>query len=555
MRSHSALLCASLTSAAEMEPRPSGDPAGSSHVEVRGLGKRYSGAVALEDVHLTVAEGEIHALVGENGAGKSTLGKVVAGAVQPDTGELLVRGAPVSYRSPREAIRDGIAIMDQELALVPTLSVLDNVFLGVERGRRGIVARREQRQRFRELAGRVGLEADASTHAGALSVADQQKVEILRALARDADLIVMDEPTAALTREEADRLLETVREVRRRGVTVIYVTHFLEDVLALADRVSVLKDGRLVRTSAAAEESTDSLVTAMLGRSLELVFPDPKPPGDEAPVVLSARGLSRPPDFDGIDLDLRAGEIVGLAGLVGSGRTEIARAIFGADPAEGTVELDGERLGERSPRGSIGSGIAMVPESRKDEGLVMLRSVTENVAMAHLDALSQRGVLRFAEQRAGVGETLRRVDARVPNVRLPVSTLSGGNQQKVAVGKWLLRRPRVLICDEPTRGVDVGAKRAIYGLLHGLAAEGIGILLISSELEEVLGLAHRVLVVRGGRIVAELDGADADHEAVMRAAFSGDIQAATEPGGEEGADGLAAARADGGSTEGTDGAS
>jgi rhamnose transport system ATP-binding protein len=486
---------------------------------VRAIDKRYGAAVALQGVSLEVAAGEIHALVGENGAGKSTLGKIIAGAVAPDAGEILVDGEPVSYRSPRDAIRYGIGLIEQEFALAPDLSVLDNVFLGVELGRRGLVDRAQQRERFAELAERVGFRPRPSVAVRTLRTADQQKVEILRQLVRDTRLIVMDEPTAALTRDEADRLLEITRELRDDGVTVIYVSHILGDVLALCDTVTVLKDGRHVKTAPASRETSDSLVTAMLGRSLDVAFPTPAPPPADAPVVLAVRGLSRPPAFEDISFEVRAGEIVGLAGLVGSGRTEIARAIFGADPCDGTIELDGREVTARSPRSSIRRGMALLPESRKDQGLVMVRPLNENVTMAHVGTVSRRGVLQRRHEHRVVGDTLKSVDARTGSQSLPVSSLSGGNQQKTALAKWLVKTPRLLLADEPTRGIDVGAKRAIYDLIHGLAADGLGVLLISSELGEVLGLAHRVIAVRAGRIVGEYAGDAADEETVMRAVF------------------------------------
>jgi ABC-type sugar transport system ATPase subunit len=486
---------------------------------VRGIHKRYGAAVALADVSLEFAAGEIHALVGENGAGKSTLGKIVAGAVAPDAGEILVDGQPVSYRAPRDAIRQGIGLIEQEFALAPDLSVLDNVFLGVEPGRRGVIDRARQRERFAQLAERIGFRERPTATVRSLRTADQQKVEILRQLVRDSRLIVMDEPTAALTRDEADRLLQITRELRDDGVTVIYVSHILGDVLALADTVTVLKDGRHVKTTPAREQTTDSLVTAMLGRSLDVAFPDSRPPATDAPVVLSVRGLSRPPAFDDVSFDVRAGEIVGLAGLVGSGRTEIARAIFGADPAEGTVEVQGRALRARSPRASIRRGLALLPESRKDQGLVMVRPLGENVTMAHLGAVSRHGVLQRRREARVVDATLRSVDARTTSQALPVSSLSGGNQQKAALAKWLVKTPRLLLADEPTRGIDVGAKRAIYDLIVELAEKGLGVLLISSELGEVLGLAHRVIALRAGRIVGEYAGAQADEETVMRAVF------------------------------------
>jgi ABC-type sugar transport system ATPase subunit len=487
-------------------------------VEVRGISKRYGGARALDDVSVSVAAGEIHALVGENGAGKSTLGKIVAGAVLPDEGEILLDGRNVDFRSPRDAIREGITLIHQELALAPAMSVLDNVYLGVELGH-GVVDRSKQRHRFDELAARIGFEPSPSVRVETLRVADQQKVEILRALVRDTRLIVMDEPTAALTRDEADRLLQITRELRDAGVTVIYVSHILGDVLDLCDTVTVLKDGRHVQTAPASEETVESLVTSMLGRALDLVFPVRVPPPSDAPVLLSVRELSRPPAFEDVSFDVRAGEIVGLAGLVGSGRTEIARAIFGADAATGTIELEGAELRRRNPRSGIRRGIALLPESRKDQGLVMMRPVLENTTIAHVASVCRLGVLQRRRERQLVASVLTSVDARAANHTMPVSALSGGNQQKVSFAKWLVKTPRVLLADEPTRGIDVGAKRAIYELLQGLAAQGLGVLLISSELEEVIGLAHRVLVIRAGRIVAEFAAEEANEETVMRAAF------------------------------------
>jgi len=507
---------------------PSGAAAGRGlQVEVKGISKHYGGALALDNVSVAIAAGEIHALVGENGAGKSTLGKIIAGAVQSDAGEVVVGGNPVEFHSPRDAIRAGIALIHQELALVPALSVLDNVFLGVELGRSGLVDRAQQRAIFRELAERIGFEYSPATRVETLRVAEQQKVEILRALVRDARLIVMDEPTATLSRVEAERLLEITRELRDSGVTVIYVSHALSEVLALCDTVTVLKDGHHVQTTPAASQTAESLVTAMLGRSMDLVFPPRVPPDEAAPIVLSVRGLSRPPAFEDVSFDVRAGEIVGLAGLVGSGRTEIARAVFGADPAAGTVEVDGKRIRQRRPSTSIARGIAFLPESRKDQGLVMIRSVRENVSMAHLDEVSWHGVVQVRRERVRVAEVLGHVDARAANYSMPVSALSGGNQQKTAIAKWLVKTPKVLLADEPTRGIDVGAKLAVYALINKLAAEGLGVVFISSELEEVLGLAHRVLVVRLGRIVAEFDGDEATEENVTRAAFGEERHAPT----------------------------
>jgi simple sugar transport system ATP-binding protein/ribose transport system ATP-binding protein len=498
------------------------------HVELHGVGKRFGGVQALTDIDLTIERGSIHALVGENGAGKSTLGKLIAGVHRPDDGQILVEGRRVSYHSPRDALRDGLTIIAQEPTLVPHRSVIDNVFLGIESGPAGLVDKRAMRRRYAELVEDAQIDLPANAHAGSLRVADQQKVEILRAIARDARLVVMDEPTSALTTDEAERLFEVVRRLRARNATIIYVSHFLEEVLELVDTVTVLRDGKLVRTSPSAEETPQKLVAAMLGRSMELTFPDKVYPPDDAPVVISVRSLASPPSVESVSFEIRAGEILGLAGLIGSGRSEVARAVFGADKrTAGTIEVDGKAVRIRSPRGGVKAGVVLIPEDRKAQGLLMLRSIVDNVTLPHLEAVSHAGVLTPRAERDAAMKLMTRVDVRAKGPGAKVSTLSGGNQQKVLFAKWLFRPPRVFIADEPTRGVDVGAKRAIYELIHSLAAEGKAVLLISSEHEEVLGLAHRVLVMRRGRIVAELDRETMSTDAVLHAAF------ATQPGDPE----------------------
>ena len=489
------------------------------HVEVRGLVKRFGGVHALAGVDLAIERGKIHGLVGENGAGKSTLGKVMTGVFPADAGELLVDGRAVTFHSPREALAHGMTIIAQELALVPSRTVLHNVFLGVEPRHAGIVDRRALKRRYAELRERAGFDLPAAAIVGGLRVADQQKVEILRALARRAELLVMDEPTAALTPDEAQRLFDDMRALREQGTTIVYVSHFLAEVLALSDHVTIMRDGQVVRSGAAAVETPQSLITGMLGRSLDVVFPPRREPAEDARVVLEVERLCRGRAVADVSLQVRAGEIVGLAGLIGSGRSEVARAIFGADRRDsGRVAIDGVDVDPRTPRDAIRAGIAMLPESRKEQGLLMGRSGVENMTLPHLSQVSG-AIVSGARQRDIAGRLGARVALAPGSERPPVTTLSGGNQQKVLFAKWLYRPPRMLIADEPTRGVDVGAKRAIYDLLVGLAAEGMGVLLISSELEEVLGLAHRVLVMRGGRVVAELAGEAASEENVMSAAF------------------------------------
>jgi ABC-type sugar transport system ATPase subunit len=487
---------------------------------LQGINKRYGSLPALRDVTVDIRSGTVHALVGENGAGKSTLMKVLAGVEQADSGQVLVDGREVHYRTPHAALADGVTIIAQELSLEPQRTVLENVFLGVESTRRGMLDRRAMRRRYEELAGRVDLRVSPDARVGRLRTAEQQKVEILRALARQARLVIMDEPTAALTTHEADRLLGIVRELRASGTTVVYVSHFLAEVLAVADDVTVLRDGQHVRTAPAADETPSSLVTSMLGRPSDLSFPDPasRPaPGD---VLLSVQGLSRPPDFSDISFDLRAGEIVGLAGLIGSGRSEVARAIFGADPVvAGSIELDGRRLRKHHPRDAIRAGLAMLPESRKDQGLLMGRPIGENVTLPHLRSLSNGGVVNSRSAKRETQRIVKTLDVRGGDARTSVNRLSGGNQQKAMFAKWLLRPPRVLVVDEPTRGVDVGAKHAIYELIDSLAREGMAVLVISSEIEEVLGLSDRILVMRNGRLTAEFKQGEASDDLILRAAF------------------------------------
>ena len=490
-------------------------------LELRRISKRFGGVRAVVDADLELAEGEVHGLVGENGAGKSTLSKIIAGVHPPDAGEVLVDGEPVRFGAPRDALAAGIATIAQEIALVPRGTVEANVLLGIEPNQTGVVRRRELRGRFEEVEARVAFGLRPDARVGALRTAEQQKVEIMRAIARDARLIVMDEPTAALTRDESERLLEIIRRLSAGGTAVLLVSHHLDEVLAVCSRVTVMRDGHVVRTGRAEDETPQTLVNAMIGREMTLEYPPKRPPAADAPVVLEARGLTRGRELDDVSLAVRAGEIVGLAGLVGSGRTEVARAIFGADPLEhGEVRLEGRPIRVRGPRQAARHGIAMLPESRKEQGLVMMRSVRENVTLPTLDDYARAGVVSRRRERARVAELSGELAIRTPSLDAAVTTLSGGNQQKVLFGKWLARPPRVLIADEPTRGVDVGAKRQIHELIIELAAQGMAVLLISSELEEVLGLAHTVLVMRLGRIVARYEGEEATMQRVMSAAFA-----------------------------------
>jgi rhamnose transport system ATP-binding protein len=500
---------------------PGGEAAGV-YLELLGVAKHFGGVRALEDVSLAVTRGSVHALVGENGAGKSTLGRIVAGALAPDEGRMLLDREEVSFRSPREALQHKVAAIAQEPSIVPQLTVAENVFLGVEPRTAALVKNRKLAESYKALAASAGFDLRGGLSAGRLRTAEQQKVEILRALSRDAQLIVMDEPSAALSAHEAKQLHEIVRSLARAGTTILLISHLLREVLELADFVTVLRDGRVIRTSAAADETEASLVSAMLGRSLTSTFPVKQPPAPDSPVVLSVRDLSAP-GVESATFELRAGEILGLAGLVGAGRSELARAVYGAAKRHsGTVRLaNGEALG-RSPRHSLGSGLAMIPESRKDEGLIFGLSAIENASLSRLHALSALGVVRGSRERRAAAAVLEQCDVRGAAYTAPVRSLSGGNQQKVLLARAMLCGPRVMLADEPTRGVDIGAKRAIYDFLANLAANGLGLILISSELEEILGLAHRVLVMRRGRIVAEFEGDAMTENAILAAAFADD---------------------------------
>ncbi|NVI89879.1 sugar ABC transporter ATP-binding protein [Actinomadura sp. BRA 177] len=472
-------------------------------VALERIRKSYGGTTVLHEVSLTLRGGRVHGLVGENGAGKSTLARILCGAVPAESGRIIVDGVPAVLRSPRDALRHGIALVTQEGAIVPALSVADNVFLGVRR--RGLRDRAGDRRRFADLARRAGIALDPAARAGDLPLVHRQQVEILRALARDARLIALDEPTALLPALAAARLLRLCRDLAERdGLAIVLISHRLEEVLDACDTVTVLRDGRHVSTAPAAELTPRDLLRAMVGRPVDVLYPEPVPVPDDAPVVLAVRGLARGSAVRGVGLEVRAGEIVGLAGLVGSGRTETLRLVFGADrPDAGEVTIMGRRAGGRSPSRAMALGAALVPESRAEQGLVLVRSTAENLALASLPARRRFGFVRRGAERRAVDEAAGTLGIRGAGLGRPAWTLSGGNQQRSVFGKWLVRSPRVLLVDEPTRGVDVAAKVHIHRLIADLAARGVAVLMASSEVEEVLGLAHRVLVMRDGRVAGE----------------------------------------------------
>lgn len=492
-------------------------------IETRGLSKRFFAVQALEDVSVVVKQGDIHALVGENGAGKSTLGKIISGIFRPDSGQLLVNGRVVSFNAPRDALINGITTITQEISLSGKQTVLQNILMGQENTRAGILDFGAMQRRFEEVRALSGFDINPNVRVDSLRMADQKKVEVMQAVARNARLIIMDEPTAMLSDEETATFLKIVRQLKGMGLTIIYVSHFLREVLDLADTVTVMRNGQVVRTAPTKDETIDSLVTAMLGKSVAQMYPPKHFPPAAAPAVLKVAGLSSSV-FDNINLEIRAGEIVGLAGLVGSGRSRLARTLFGAESITGgTVTVQGKTIGLRSVREAIRHGIYMLPESRKEQGLLLKQSLQLNITLPHLSDVSSRsGIINRRAELERIAGLIKSLDIRTESAQTRINNLSGGNQQKVLFGKWLFRRPDILIIDEPTRGIDVGAKQAIYELIVKLAAEGMAILMVSSEIEEIMGLSHRVLVMRLGRIVTELPGGGLEltENNVMSAAFA-----------------------------------
>ncbi len=487
---------------------------------MRGIGKSFPGVRALSDVSLTLYAGEVHVLVGENGAGKSTLMKILSGALPADEGDVLVDGKPVRIDSPHAAELLGIGMIYQEFTLVPQLTAPENIALGDEPMRGPLIDERAVRARAERELDELGLDLPLDVPVSQLSVGQQQVVEIAKALARHARIIVMDEPTAALSGREIERLFAIIARLKAAGAGIVYISHRMDELPRIADRVTVLRDGRAIETRSAAEFPTDEIVRAMVGRRLESHFPDLPAVAPDAPVVLDVRDLVREPAVHGVSFVARAGEIVGLAGLVGAGRTEILRAIAGADvPGSGEILIDGSRIRVRAPEDGIGAGIAFITEDRKAQGLVLGMTVRENVTLAHLaEFVARDRLIERKRERTAAEKMIAELHIRTPGSEQIVRNLSGGNQQKVVLAKWLLGKARVFLFDEPTRGIDVGAKAEIYGLMLELAARGAAIVMVSSDLPEVLGLSHRILVIRGGTIVTEFSRADASPDRVIAAA-------------------------------------
>ena len=505
----------------DQKPPPVGGPL----VELSDATKSYGAVRALRDGNLALRPGEVRALMGENGAGKSTLVKVLGGVVRRDGGEMRVDGEPVDFHSPHDARDAGIAVIYQEPTLFPDLSIAENVVMGYHPlGGFKRIDRRAMHAQVQGLLDRLGVKLDSDRPVRGLSIADQQIVEIAKALSFDARVLIMDEPTAALSGPEVERLFTVVRALREQGAAVLFISHRLAEVFAICDTATVMRDGAVVHDALIADMTPDDMVKRMVGRELSALFP--KQDAAIGNPVLAVHRLTREGVFFDVSFEVRAGEIVALAGLVGAGRSEVARAIFGIDRADaGHVEVDGRRLKAARPLAAMRAGIGFVPEDRRQQGLVMDLSIARNATMTRTRALTRMGLIGSGAEHRLAREWAARLQLKFHRLNDPAGFLSGGNQQKVVLAKWLATEPKVLILDEPTRGIDVGTKAEVHRLMSELAGRGVAVLMISSELPEVLGMADRVLVMHEGRLTGELSRAEADEESVIRAA-TGQTQAA-----------------------------
>ena len=495
-------------------------------LQMRGITKTYPGVRALDNVSFEVAKSEVHALVGENGAGKSTLMKILAGAQSMDSGEILLDGAPVHITSPQKAMDLGISIIYQEFNLVPYLNAAENIFLGREpRGTiPGFINFPVMYAEAQKVIDQLGVRLNVRTPVNRLSIAQQQMVEVAKATSRKASIIAMDEPSATLTEHELESLFELIRSLRQKGVSIIYISHRLEEIFQIADRVTVLRDGHLVGTNPVADTNRNEMIRMMVGRELkESAAADQKQPAEISAPALTVKNLTRKGVIEDISFTVHRGEVLGIAGLVGAGRTELARAIFGADRIDsGEVWLNGHRVEIRSPRDAIRRGIGLVAEDRKALGLILGMVVRENISLANLDAVTRVGFVNRREERRVAQRFIHDLAIKTPSVEQQVQNLSGGNQQKVVLAKWLFTQSKVLIFDEPTRGIDVGSKVEIYQLMNRLAASGVAIIMISSELPEILGMSDRILVMHEGRVSGELNREEATQEKIMSLATGGE---------------------------------
>ncbi|MFZ3590028.1 sugar ABC transporter ATP-binding protein [Bacillus sp. DJP31] len=491
-------------------------------VQMRDVSKAFSTIRVLDNVEFELIPGEIHALMGENGAGKSTLMKILTGIHERDSGTIYVKGKEVYFKETKDAEEVGIAVIHQELNIIPYLTVMENMFLGKEltTGRFGILRTKEMRTKTKEALNRLGINLDPDSEAGQLSVGQQQMIEIARALSTNAEVLIMDEPTAALTDREIESLFKVVMNLRKDGVGVVYISHRMEEIFQICDRVSVLRDGSYIGTKKIKDTSFDEIVKMMVGRELGERFP--KRTASIGQERIRIENYSKKGSFNNIDFSVRQGEILGVAGLMGAGRTEIMEVIFGYRKSQsGEVYIDGEKVNIRNPYDAIKAGIGFVTEDRKTEGLVMGLSIRENISIPNLSQVSTKSIVSTEKEHKFVDELIKQFHIKTANREQEVGSLSGGNQQKVVIGKWLGIQPKILILDEPTRGVDVGAKKEIYSIMNQLTEKGVSIIMVSSELPEILGMSDRILVIHEGSIGALFERGESNQEIIMRAATGG----------------------------------
>ncbi|MDR3376580.1 MAG: sugar ABC transporter ATP-binding protein [Ancalomicrobiaceae bacterium] len=489
-------------------------------LEVKNIGKSFPGVRALDDVCFSVREGSVHVLCGENGAGKSTLMKIINGLYQPDSGETFIRGQKVTIDSPIKAGELGISMIFQELNYTPEMTIEESLFVGRwPKKRFGQIDWKTIRTRTLELLQQENLAYDPETKLKDLSISNLQMLEILKAISRDADIIIMDEPTSSITNKEIEILFEKINDLRSRGKAIVYISHKMDEIFRIADDISILRDGRVVETRPKEQFDIDSVIALMVGRALDHGYPKEEVPRGD--IVLEVENFSGPTGFDNISFNARKGEIVGFAGLVGAGRSEVMRALFGLDEHwHGSVKVHGVPVKIRSVQDSIKNGVVMLSEDRRRYGIVQVRDVKENVTLASMGEFFHGGRLHGAKERNRVEEICAKINVKMASIDVQVSTLSGGNQQKVVLSKWMLRNPDILILDEPTRGIDVGAKVEIYKLMTALVKEGKSIIVVSSELPELIGMCDRMYVMAGGRITGELARPDFSQETIMRYAMN-----------------------------------
>ncbi|QIZ05466.1 sugar ABC transporter ATP-binding protein [Priestia megaterium] len=491
-------------------------------IEMKGISKSFSGNRVLDQVDFQLLRGEIHALMGENGAGKSTLIKILTGIYERDAGKVFIKGKEVHFKNPKEAEQTGIAVIHQELNIIPYLTVYENMFLGKELtvGRFGITKDKEMKRKTKEYLNRLGIEIDPNTEAGNLSVGQQQMIEIARAVAANTEVLIMDEPTAALTDREIEALFKVISSLKEQGVGIVYISHRMEEIFQICDRISVLRDGQFIDSKEVAKTNFDEIVKLMVGRQLGERFPERDTVvGQER---FKVENLTSKGAFENISFSVHQGEIVGVAGLMGAGRSEIMQAIFGYRYVDGgKMFIDGKEVSIKSPYEAIQAGIAFVTEDRKSQGLILELSVRENFSITTLDKISTKSVISTKTEMNMVDEMIEKLHVKTSGREISVKSLSGGNQQKIVIGKWLGINPKILILDEPTRGVDVGAKKEIYQLMNDLTKQGVSIIMVSSELPEILGMSDRVLVIHEGKLAAELNKSEATQENIMQSATGG----------------------------------